>query len=88
MEPLPLSREALAIPDRSSVREAYTLSRKIPAVQLIQMDGPHGRLGGIVHLPMGARLDICGDGYNESTVKVRCEETFYFVFLDDLRSMI
>ena len=79
--------EALSIPDCISPKQSYTLSRKIPAVQLVPTDGTHARLGPIIQLPSGSQLDLCGEGYNERTVKVRCDAMFYFVFQEDLTSM-
>jgi hypothetical protein len=83
-----VSSEALSIPDCHSPVESYTLSRRIPAVQLVQIEGPKAQLGPLVQLPKGAQLDLCGDGFDERTVKVRCDTSFYFVFLEDLRSML
>jgi len=38
----------------------------------------------ITQLPEGAELELCGEGFNERTVRVRWAEGFYFVFLQDL----
>ena len=46
--------------------------------------GSQGRLGDIVPLEPGTRLDCCGDGYNEQTIKVHCAGDFYFVFLQEV----
>ena len=40
--------------------------------------------GTITQLPRDADLEICGEGFNERTVKVRCADSYYFVFRDDL----
>jgi hypothetical protein len=80
--------QALFSSDCCSATETFTLSRKIAAVQLVPVEAPHGRLGAIVQLPRGAHLDLCGEGYDDRTVKVRWEDNFYFVFLEDLQSML
>jgi hypothetical protein len=80
-----LSEEVLSIPESVCPRKTYVLSRRIAAIRLTRAaDGRRGKLGGILQLPAGARLDCCGDGYNERTVKVHCGGEFYFVFLQDL----
>jgi hypothetical protein len=78
---------ALFIPELSTSRqESCTLSKKIAAIQLVPTgDGDGGaRLGTISQLSPGTRLNVCGDGFNEQTVKVRCEDGFYFVFSQDI----
>jgi hypothetical protein len=64
---------------------AYCLSKNIAAIQVLPADGPgEPRLGMITQLPEGAELELCGEGFNERTVRVRWAEGFYFVFLQDL----
>jgi len=80
-----LSEEVLSVPDSVSSQHTYTLSKRVAAIALINTEGRRGKLGGIRQLPPGARLECCGDGYNERTVKVHLEGGFYFVFLQDLQ---
>lgn len=49
------------------------------------LDGGHGKLGLITQLPSGAVVDICGGGFNERTAKIRYEQRYFFVFLQDLQ---
>jgi hypothetical protein len=80
-----VNSEAVFIPeDFSSPQESYTLSRKIAAIQLVSTGDGGARLGTVSQLLPGAHLDLCGTGFNERTVKVRCETGFYFVFLQDI----
>jgi hypothetical protein len=80
-----LSEEVLSIPESVYTQKTYTLSRRIAAVRLTRTaDRRRGKLGDIVQLQPGTRLNCCGDGYNERTVKVHWAGEFYFVFLQDL----
>lgn len=67
-----------------SFQKSYTLARRIAAVRLTNADGHRRRLGEIAQLPAGVRLDCCGGGFDERTVKVHYAGEFYFVFLQDL----
>lgn len=79
-----VNSKALFIPEPStSLEESCTLATKIAAIQLIPTSGG-ARLGTISQLLPGTRLNVCGDGFNEQTVKVRCEDGFYFVFWQDI----
>jgi hypothetical protein len=42
------------------------------------------RLGTISRLPGGAQVTVCGSGFNDQTVRVSCNGSFYFVFLEDV----
>lgn len=66
--------------------EKYTLSRNISAIQVTSSIDGRAQLGTIMQLPEGAQLDVCGDGFNDRTVKVRWEGTFYFIFRQDIES--
>jgi hypothetical protein len=62
----------------------FTLPRNISAIQAIS--GPEGSvpLGTILQLPEGTQVRVCGDGFNERTVKVAWEGAYYFIFSEDL----
>jgi hypothetical protein len=80
-----VNSDALFIPELSTSRqESCTLSKKIAAIQLVPTGDGGARLGTISQLSPGTRLNVCGDGFNEQTVKVRCEDGFYFVFWQDI----
>jgi hypothetical protein len=80
-----LSEEVLYIPESVNPLRSYTLSRRVAAIRLTRAaDGYRGKLGEIVQLQPGSRLDCCGDGYNERTIKVHYAGDFYFVFLQDV----
>jgi hypothetical protein len=61
-----------------------TLSKVIAAINIEQTENGHTHLGLIGQLPQGAHLEVCGEGFNERTLKVRWEGRHYFVFVQDL----
>jgi hypothetical protein len=63
---------------------SYTLSKEIYGMQLLPFENGSVPLGPIIKIPTGARLDVCGSGFDGRTVKVRCADAYYFVFLQDL----
>jgi hypothetical protein len=81
----PINRDQIFIPSPVSVTRTVQLSRLISAVHLEPAaESGRARLGEIRSLPVGATLEICGDGYNEKTIKIRCDKEFFFVFQTDL----
>jgi hypothetical protein len=66
--------------------ESYRLTDQISAFEIAYSEDGAERLGLICRLPAGAELEVCGDGFNHRTLKVRCGEQSYFVFLQDLAS--
>lgn len=76
--------EALFAPKSFALQRARVLPRRISAIQLSTGYGGAGRLGAITQLPQSAPLEVCGDGFNERTIKVRCQDSYYWVFRDDV----
>ena len=56
----------------------------IPVIPVISGIDDPVELGPITRLPEGARLQVCGDGFKDLTVKIWWEGQYYFVFLEDL----
>jgi hypothetical protein len=81
-----LRNKVSSTPNSVFTQRTFTLSKRIAAVRPIQEGDGQGKLGEIVQLPPGCRLDRYGNGYNERTVKVHCRGEFYFVFLEDLQA--
>lgn len=81
-----MREEAIAIPTNQLAARVCTLARRIPAIALEKSGGPDGRgkLGLILHLAAGSDVEICGDGFNWRTVKVRQNGLYYFIFEEDL----
>lgn len=63
---------------------SHLLARNISAIELTPSTGGQSRLGPVQQLPNGSLLDVCGDGFNERTVKIRSNGKYYFVFRSDL----
>jgi hypothetical protein len=64
----------------------YMLSSAITAFEVFTNHLHVERLGPVCELPKGADLEICGDGFNERTVRMRCGDGQYFVYWRDLDS--
>jgi hypothetical protein len=45
-------------------------------------------MGALSQIALTDDLTACGDGFNESTVKVRIGQSFYFVFRVDLERLL
>lgn len=65
-------------------QSTYTLPRNISAIQVLSAAEGSTRMGTILQLPAGTQVRVCGDGFNERTVKVSCEGGYYFLFFEDL----
>jgi hypothetical protein len=79
-----VNTEALFIPSHVPSQTTFTLAQRISAIQLVATERGQARLGTITQLPPSARVNLCGDGFNERTVKVKYQDCFYFVFRQDL----
>lgn len=79
-----MNPQALFIPDRVSQTQSYTLSKNISVIQLVQDKEGSTRLGIISELAKGTQIDVCGDGFNQRTVKIHSRGHFYFAFLQDI----
>jgi hypothetical protein len=82
-----MQQRSAFIPSDTYVESAQILTRKIPAIQLECEGGQstaEAKLGPILHLPAGSTVDLCGAGFNATTVKVRHHDAYFFVFHEDL----
>jgi len=70
--------------DYVPVPRTIILSKKIAAIGAALNEDGKIRMGVISQLPDGANLEVCGDGFNDRTIKVRWQEQFYFVFMQDV----
>lgn len=68
-----------------TILRRLTLPKQISAIQMVSANDAHGKLGLITQLPRGAMIDVCGDGFNERTAKIRYGQGYFFVFLQDLQ---
>ncbi len=81
-----MSSEALFVAEWVTPESLYRLSDAISAFEIDADKNGSERLGPVCTLPAGANLKACGEGFNERTLKVSCDERSYFVFLQDLHS--
>ena len=63
----------------------FVLPKIVSAIQILPSDeSGSSRLGLLTQLPEGAEIEIGGPGFNDATLRVRCGNSFYYVFLDEL----
>jgi hypothetical protein len=62
----------------------FRLPNSIAAIPASCAHAAVPELGAISHLPEGAELALCGEGFNAATLKVRWEGQSYFVFVQDI----
>jgi hypothetical protein len=65
--------------------DTCTTAKTIAAVQTTAQASSARQLGVVAQLAAGAKLRLLGRGFNKQTVKVRCQQRIYFVFLADLQ---
>jgi hypothetical protein len=81
-----LDKAVLFIPEKCVPGEHVSLCKPISAVQLALMADGSAKLVGLVQLSPGVEVEICGDGFNERTIKVHANGQHYFVFRQDFES--
>lgn len=79
-----VDKSALFIPDEGLGGSPVVLARNISAIQLVKKEDGGAKLGFLVQLAAGTKVLLCGDGFNERTVKIRAEGNCYFVFRQDV----
>jgi hypothetical protein len=82
-----LHRKSISIFGEQVGDRLRTLQRRIPAIELEEPSDKNGgmeKLGLILHLASGSDVEICGEGFNGRTVKVRQNGRYYFIFSEDL----
>ena len=77
-----VNRESSA--EAGSARNTFTLPRNISAIQALPEPDGGVRLGTILQLPEGTQVRVCGDGFNDRTVRVIWEGGYFFIFLEDI----
>lgn len=76
----------VSITDDIETNQRFTLCGDLSAIELIRIENGRAGLGLVSKIPEGAEIHFCGDGFNDRTLKVRWEDQFYFVFLEDLQA--
>ncbi|MBV9267210.1 MAG: hypothetical protein JO061_13655 [Acidobacteriaceae bacterium] len=70
---------------RNPASDTYS-SRRCCAMHLVMEKDGTSHMGLLTQITPDASLEICGDGFNDKTVKVRLGDQFYIVFREDLKS--
>ena len=65
--------------------QTYTLCKVIAAIPLSPADTPP--FGPVIQLPPQSNLTVLGPGFNDRLVSVRCNQSVYFVFVEDLAEL-
>lgn len=82
-----VNQRALFIPEGAVEGPTFGLSKSISALPLEPEEHGNGaRLGLLSQLGPGTKLVVCGEGFDDRTVKVRANGTCYFVFSQDIAS--
>lgn len=59
-------------------------SKLIAALQIVKDDNGNDRAGAITQVSVTPEMKICGDGFNERTIKIALNNSTYYVFKQDL----
>ena len=59
----------------------------IAAIPVVLRDNGQPELGPITHLAASAHFEYLGEGFNASTMRVRCGDVTYFVFREDVNGI-
>ncbi len=64
-------------------KTTLTLPKNTAAIQICPDTHGKIRLGTLMQLPSGARLEVIGDGFDENTARVAWEGSSYYIFLEE-----
>ena len=81
-----MATDVLSLPIDQMPANRCVLRQEVPALQLIATDNGHARWGPLIRLPRGAELQEFGEGFDDQTLRVRCDGCFYIIFNQDLAS--
>ena len=81
-----MNQEAFFISDEQMAGLAVRLSKTISAIQLQLKEDGSAKLGLLSQLGAGTRVTVCGEGFNDRTVKVRANDSWFYVFAQDLEA--
>lgn len=79
-----MTNEPLFSPQRP--KTTYVLPRNLSAIQVIADGLGRIRMGTILQLPEGAEVEVCGEGFNDRTMKITWEGGFYYIFIEDVEA--
>ena len=79
-----LNWQAFALPEEPIYRASFFLTNSISAIEILPRENDRPKLGLLSHLPAGALLHVCGDGFDARTAKVCVNGQYYFVFRQEI----
>jgi hypothetical protein len=80
-----MSVKYINVAEETPFGRIYVLPKTVSAIQILPSDESGStRLGLLTQLPEGAEIEIGGPGFNDGTLRIRCGNASYYVFLDDL----
>jgi hypothetical protein len=63
----------------------YLLPKNTSAIQAFQDGEGRLRMGTLIQLPQGAKVEMSGDGFDGRTARISWEGVCYFIFRDDIQ---
>ncbi|HEY6988111.1 MAG TPA: hypothetical protein VH369_07000 [Bryobacteraceae bacterium] len=76
--------QAFSLPEEPIYRGSFFLTTPISAIEILPRENDRPKLGLLSHLPAGALLHVCGDGFDARTAKVCVNGQYYFVFRQEI----
>ena len=83
-----ITDQVFPVRDHAKAEDSYSIPRKIAAIEVLGPGQQGAKLGAVTQLPSSTRVEVCGSGFNERTVKIRSNGHYYFVFRQDLMSVV
>jgi hypothetical protein len=66
-------------------RTFYFLPKNTSAIQAFPDGEGRLRMGTLTQLPLGAKVEMSGDGFDGRTARITWEGACYFIFRDDIQ---
>lgn len=63
----------------------YLLPKNTSAIQVFQDGEGRLRMGTLIQLPQGAKVEMNGDGFDGRTARITWEGVCYYIFRDDIQ---
>ena len=63
----------------------YLLPKNTSAIQAFPDGEGRLRMGTLIQLPQGAKVELSGDGFDGRTARITWEGVCYFIFRDDIQ---
>lgn len=60
---------------------------KASAIQVLTAEDGSSRMGLLTEIPLSGNIRTCGPGFNERTILVRLDDSLYYMFREDLKTV-